>query len=63
VTYMHIPGLLPTKVQEVPTGNMHPAWGDNSAKYKLTRVSANIYELMISPDIISYYGVPSGEKF
>ena len=39
-----------------------PVWGDNSAKYMLTRVSANIYELIISPDIISYYGVPSGEK-
>ena len=39
-----------------------PAWGDNSAKFKLNRVSANIYELTISPDIISYYGVPANEK-
>jgi hypothetical protein len=39
-----------------------PAWGDNSEKYKLAKVSANIYELTISPDIISYYDVPSGEK-
>lgn len=39
-----------------------PAWGDNSAKFKLTRISANIYELQISPDIRNWYGVPEGEK-
>ena len=39
-----------------------PAWGDNSARYKLTRVSANVYELQISPDIRTWYGVPQGEK-
>ncbi|WP_430931595.1 alpha-amylase family glycosyl hydrolase [Saccharicrinis sp. 156] len=39
-----------------------PAWGDNDAKYKLTRTAANTYTLTISPNIRDYYGVPSGEK-
>lgn len=39
-----------------------PAWGDNAAKYKLTRISANIYELLITPDIATWYGVAAGEK-
>lgn len=36
-------------------------WNVNVAKAKLTRVSANIYTLEITPDIRSFYGVPSGE--
>lgn len=39
-----------------------PDWGDNSARYKLTRLTANTYELQISPDIRSWYNVPAGEK-
>jgi len=39
-----------------------PTWGDNSAKYKMTRVSANVYTLRISPNIRDYYGVPATEK-
>lgn len=36
-------------------------WSSNIPKAKLTRVSANIYTLEITPDIRSFYGVPSGE--
>ncbi len=37
-------------------------WGENTAETKLTRISSNIYELTISPDIRSYYGVAANEK-
>ena len=36
-------------------------WTTNLPKAKLTRVATNIYTLEISPDIRSFYGVPSGE--
>ena len=38
-----------------------PTWGDNSAKYKLTRTATDVYTLEISPDIRQYYGVSEGE--
>ncbi len=38
-----------------------PTWGDNSAKYKMTRISANVYALEITPNIREYYGVAAGE--
>ena len=33
-----------------------PTWGDNAAKYKMKRKSANLYTLTI-PDINTYYGI------
>ncbi|HZL12141.1 MAG TPA: alpha-amylase family glycosyl hydrolase [Prolixibacteraceae bacterium] len=36
-------------------------WTVNIPKAKLTRVTTNIYTLEITPDILSFYGVPSGE--
>lgn len=38
------------------------AWGTNTAETKLTRITTNTYELTISPDVRTYYGVPQGEK-
>jgi 1,4-alpha-glucan branching enzyme len=38
-----------------------PTWGDNSAKYKMTRVSSNTYTLAITPNIREYYGVAASE--
>ncbi len=35
-----------------------PTWGDNSEKYKMTRVSDNLYSLTIN-DIKEYYGIAS----
>lgn len=37
-------------------------WGVNVPKAKMTRVSANTYELTITPDVRTFYGVPSGEE-
>ena len=37
-------------------------WEVNLEKAKLTRISTNIYELTISPDIRSFYGVPEDEQ-
>jgi 1,4-alpha-glucan branching enzyme len=39
-----------------------PTWGDNSAKYKLTSLGNNKWELKITPSIREYYGVADGEK-
>lgn len=39
-----------------------PAWGTNTEKYKLTSLGNNKWKLSISPNIRSYYGVPTGEK-
>jgi glycosidase len=36
-------------------------WTINTPKAKLTRVTSNTYSLEITPDIRSFYGVPSGE--
>jgi len=36
-------------------------WTINTPKAKLTRVTSNTYSLEITPDIRTFYGVPSGE--
>jgi glycosidase len=36
-------------------------WTVNTPKAKLTRITSNTYSLEITPDIRSFYGVPSGE--
>ncbi len=36
-------------------------WGENTPETKMTRVSANLYSLEISPNIRDYYGVPQSE--
>ncbi len=38
------------------------AWGTFLPKAKLTRVSANVYTLSITPSIREFYGVPAGEQ-
>ncbi len=37
-------------------------WGTNVDKAKMTRIAANKYQLVLQPDIRSYFGVPAGEK-
>ena len=37
-------------------------WGTNTAETKLLRISTNIYQLSIVPNIRTYYGVPAGDK-
>lgn len=36
-------------------------WNENTPENKLTRVSANLYSLALTPSIQEYYGVPEGE--
>lgn len=36
-------------------------WGDNTVQPKLTNLGGGKYQLVISPDITSYYSVPSSE--
>jgi glycosidase len=38
-----------------------PVWGDNSPKYKLSPLGNNKWKLLITPNIISYYGIPANE--
>lgn len=38
-----------------------PAWGDNSAKYKMTSLGNDKWQLKLTPSIREYYGVKSGE--
>ncbi len=38
------------------------AWATNLPEAKLTKVSANVWTLSISPSIREYYGVPAGEQ-
>ncbi len=38
-----------------------PTWGDNSAKYKLTSLGNNKWQLLITPNMKSYYGLTTGE--
>jgi 1,4-alpha-glucan branching enzyme len=37
-------------------------WGNNETQPRLTYLGDGIYELLISPDIYSFYNVPAGEK-
>lgn len=41
-----------------------PTWGDNSPKYKLTKIAGETYKyrLLISPNIAAYYGIASSEE-
>ena len=38
-----------------------PAWGDNSAKYKLSSLGNNKWKLLITPNMTGYYGLTTGE--
>ncbi|HAN17416.1 MAG: hypothetical protein A2X13_09040 [Bacteroidetes bacterium GWC2_33_15] len=37
-------------------------WSENTTKAKLTKISANLYQLSISPTIIDFYEVAEGEE-
>lgn len=41
---------------------LQSSWTDFVPKAKLTKVSANVYTLTITPSIREFYGVPAGEK-
>jgi len=37
-------------------------WGENTPATKMTKIGNNLYQIKLSPDIRSYYSVPSSEK-
>jgi len=41
--------------------NVIGSWGDNSAQPALTSLGGNLYQLVISPSIESFYGVSAGD--
>ncbi|UMB61831.1 alpha-amylase family glycosyl hydrolase [Lutibacter sp. A80] len=42
--------------------NVIESWGDNTTQPKLTHISGNNYELLITPDVHGFYNVPTSEK-
>lgn len=38
--------------------NVIGSWGNNSTQPALTHVSGNVYELVLTPDLFTYFGVP-----
>ncbi len=59
--YAHT-GVITDKSTSAGDWKYAPDWLDNSAKYKLTSLGNNKWKLSITPDIRTYYGVPTGEK-
>ncbi len=52
-----------TSLSTGPTDWKHaPIWGDNSDKYKLTRIATDLYKLVIKPSIKAYYGIVDNEQ-
>lgn len=59
--YAHT-GVITTRSKDDTDWKHAPTWGDNDAKYKMTRsaTNPNIYEMTI-PDIAEYYGTAKNE--
>lgn len=60
--YAHTGVLTDKSTSSTDWKYVKTSWGTNTPETKLTRVSANIYELNITPNIREYYGVPEGER-
>ncbi len=58
--YAHT-GVITDKSTSDSDWKYAPAWGDNAAKYKMTKIAANQYTLTLTSSIRAYYGVPAGE--
>ena len=59
--YAHTGVNIMNEKGQITSWKYAPEWGDNSAKYKLEYVSANLWKLKIG-DIRTYYNVPSTEN-
>ena len=59
--YAHT-GVITDKSTGSSDWQYDPTWGDNDAKYKMTRTADNTYTLDITPSIREYYGVVAGEE-
>ena len=49
-------------IDETDWENVIGTWGDNDQQPKFTKVDTNKYELIITPDVYSYYKVASSEN-
>lgn len=51
-------------ITDISGGNWKyaPSWSVNQAKYKMTSLGNDKWQLTITPSMRSYYGVPAGEK-
>lgn len=58
--YAHT-GVITTDSSSSSDWKHAPSWGDNDEKYKLTRVSGDLYYLIIN-DISEYYGLNASEQ-
>ena len=56
--YAHI-GLITNNSKSDSEWRHASTWGDNNAKYKLTRIAANKYTLKLTPSIREYFGIPA----
>src|SRR5690606_12491776 len=52
--YAHIGVTVDGNTWQYVIGN----WGNNSTQPALTLVSGNVYELVLTPDLFTYFGVP-----
>ncbi len=59
--YAHT-GVITDKSKSDTEWRYTPAWGNNAEKYKLTSLGNDKWELKITPNLRSYYGVLAGEN-
>jgi len=59
--YAHT-GVITTASTSSSDWKHAPTWGDNSPKYKLTRIGTDLYRLVIGPSINAYYGIGTNEQ-
>jgi 1,4-alpha-glucan branching enzyme len=58
--YAHA-GVITTDSKTDTDWKHAPAWGDNSAKYKLTSLGNDKWQLMITPNMKTYYNLAANE--
>jgi len=59
--YAHTGVLTTASVTNDDWKHVIGTWGNNTTQPKLTRTGTNTYQLVISPDVTSYYGINVGE--
>lgn len=60
--YAHIGVLTSNSSSNSDWKYVKTNWGQNSSETQMTRTAPNTYELELTPDIRSYFNVPSGEQ-
>ena len=59
--YAHTGVLTSASTSNSDWKNVIGSWGNNTTQPKLTRITANTYELVITPDIYTFYNVGTDE--